>query len=53
MWTGYNKKWVKENLDYQKVTNHSNTRNASNRFRERDLDGCDYDEEMCFRESYF
>lgn len=35
-------------------TSYSKTKNRSDGYQfEPDPDGCDYDDEMCFRESYF
>ena len=51
----YNKKWLKEHSNHQRVTSYSKTKNSSDGKHqfEPDPDGCDYDDEMCFRESYF
>ena len=51
----YNKKWLKEHSNHQRVTSYTKTKNSSDGKHqfEPDPDGCDYDDEMCFRESYF
>lgn len=45
MWDYNKKKWLKGHHNHQRVSSYSKTKNSS--------DGCDYDDEMCFRESYF
>ena len=51
----YNKKWLKEHSNHQRVTSYSKTKNSSDGKHQFEpyTDGCDYDDEMCFRESYF
>ena len=53
MWK-YSKKWLKEHPNHQRDTSYSKTKNRSDGHQfEPDPDGCDCDDEMCFRESYF
>ena len=48
------KKWLKGHHNHQRVSSYSKTKNSSDGHQfEPDPDGCDYDDEMCFRESYF
>ena len=53
MWD-YDKKWLKGHHNHQRDTSYSKTKNRSDRHQfETDTDGCDYDDEMCFREIIF